>query len=65
MIRRRTCFVLGATLPLLGMLAALGPPRLIGTGCAHAPLAGVAFAREESDFIGPCRMVRRLPWITE
>lgn len=52
----------------LATLAALGVPlpRLIATGCTHHTLtAGIALAREESDFIGTCRSVARLPWVTE
>ena len=53
----------GAALALAALLATIGPPRLIGYGCAGRPL-GVALAREESNFLQPCKHIDRLPWIT-
>jgi hypothetical protein len=58
---RAALAVVAATLAAL--LAVIGPPRLIGTGCDSWP--SVKLAREESDFLQPCRVIRRLPWATE
>lgn len=54
----------GAALALAALLAVIGPPRLIGYGCAGRPI-GIALAREESDFLQPCKRIEALPFITE
>lgn len=48
----------GALLALAAVLALVGPPRLIGTGCSNAvnPF-GVVLAQEESD-MPLCRSIR-------
>lgn len=55
----------GAALALAALLATIGPPRLIGYGCADAPLGLPQLAREESDYNAPCKRIEALPFITE